>query len=169
MLVNFTDSIHQGKPLVLTERLEAPLVFPDLVLRAVAVVARAQKAGSDLWLELNAQAVAELQCDRCLQALALPLAASSRERLRYVSGHSGLDLIDEAGADLYVFGDAPVDLLPLVRQALYLALPDQALCQSDCQGLCPTCGADRNRQGCPHQWPGGPVDPRLAALAELNL
>ena len=35
-----------------------------------------------------------------------------------------------------------VDLEPLLRDAVVLALPFQPLCQDDCPGLCAECGAD---------------------------
>jgi uncharacterized metal-binding protein YceD (DUF177 family) len=35
-----------------------------------------------------------------------------------------------------------------LRQNLVPALPIQPLCQADCAGLCPTCGANRNTASC---------------------
>ena len=37
--------------------------------------------------------------------------------------------------------DDLVDLEPLLRDAVVLALPFQPLCQDDCPGLCVECGA----------------------------
>ena len=52
-----------------------------------------------------------------------------------------------------VEGDVPagaqtLDATEEVRQALHLALPDHARCRSDCKGLCPKCGANRNERSC---------------------
>ena len=52
-----------------------------------------------------------------------------------------------------VEGDVPagaqtLDATEEVRQALVLALPDHARCRSDCKGLCPECGANRNETLC---------------------
>lgn len=44
----------------------------------------------------------------------------------------------------------PMDLNDEVRQAIALAQPMKALCRPDCQGLCPTCRADRNKKDCGH-------------------
>ncbi len=55
-----------------------------------------------------------------------------------------------------------LDLEPIVHDACILELPLAPLCQPGCLGLCPTCGADRNREPCTC----APVsDPRWAGLA----
>ncbi len=43
-----------------------------------------------------------------------------------------------------------VDLAPMLREQMILAIPVQPLCREDCQGLCPRCGQERNRRarGC---------------------
>lgn len=44
--------------------------------------------------------------------------------------------------------DDRLDLLPIVRDALGLAMPLRPLCKADCQGLCPVCGTDLNSDPC---------------------
>ena len=41
-----------------------------------------------------------------------------------------------------------LDLLPMVRDAIHLAVPIAPRCRSDCRGLCPVCGADLNSGPC---------------------
>lgn len=41
-----------------------------------------------------------------------------------------------------------LDLAPVVREELILAVPLFPLCREDCAGLCPECGADLNRGPC---------------------
>ena len=55
-----------------------------------------------------------------------------------------------------------IDLTEVVRQHLVLALPIAPRCSSDCRGLCPRCGADRNAGTCGCDTEG--IDPRLQAL-----
>jgi len=59
-----------------------------------------------------------------------------------------------------------LDLEPMARDAVLLELPLAPLCSPECQGLCPTCGADRNQGdcGCAPQ----KVDDRWAALDALR-
>ena len=59
-----------------------------------------------------------------------------------------------------------VDLEPLLRDAVVLALPFQPLCQDDCPGLCPECGARLADD--PDHGHDAPVDPRWAALSALT-
>ncbi len=61
-----------------------------------------------------------------------------------------------------------LDLAPALRDAITLVVPQQPLCTQDCQGLCPTCGADRNTVDCGHGDEDVP-DPRWSALADLDL
>jgi uncharacterized protein len=68
--------------------------------------------------------------------------------------------------DIYPLGADRLDLEPLVRDAIYLELPQAPLCAADCQGLCPECGADRNTVDCGHAV--DVMDPRWAALRELG-
>jgi DUF177 domain-containing protein len=68
--------------------------------------------------------------------------------------------------DIYPLGADRLDLEPLVRDAIYLELPQAPLCKADCQGLCPECGADRNTVDCGHAVDA--IDPRWAALRELK-
>ncbi len=58
-----------------------------------------------------------------------------------------------------------VDTRDFVVEQVVLNLPTRALCRKDCAGLCPTCGADRNRVACGCE-PAG--DPRWGALAALR-
>jgi uncharacterized protein len=69
--------------------------------------------------------------------------------------------------ETYPLGHEEIDLDPLIREALLLALPLAPLCQAGCRGICPTCGADLNEGpcGCP---PAG-RDARWAALDDLHL
>jgi uncharacterized protein len=41
-----------------------------------------------------------------------------------------------------------IDLEPVVRDEVGLALPLVPLCREDCLGLCPTCGTDLNTAPC---------------------
>lgn len=48
---------------------------------------------------------------------------------------------------------SPVDLTEEVRESIILAFPSYPVCRPACRGLCPRCGANRNRKrcGCPEQ------------------
>lgn len=74
--------------------------------------------------------------------------------------------LDEIDAE--PFDGKTIDLDPVVREQVLLALPVSVVCKEDCKGLCPTCGADRNVQDCGHG-KVKEVDARLAKLKDIKL
>jgi len=70
-------------------------------------------------------------------------------------------------ADQVPYSGKELDLAPIVREQLLLALPMDALCAEDCKGLCQVCGANLNEAacGCDRHVP----DPRWAALKNIKL
>lgn len=48
----------------------------------------------------------------------------------------------------YPLQDSRLDLEPVVRDAILLAIPLRMLCRPDCQGCCPHCGAQLNHTSC---------------------
>lgn len=77
----------------------------------------------------------------------------------------GLQL-DEDDLDLYGYEGEKLDLEPLLREQLILAVPFAPLCRESCKGLCPQCGSDRNLETCTCE---PPIDPRLATLRDIKL
>lgn len=73
--------------------------------------------------------------------------------------------LDDAEQD--VFNGKEIDLDPIVREQLLLALPMSALCKEDCKGLCPQCGQNLNEKQCGCEV--RPSDPRWAALKNIKL
>lgn len=69
--------------------------------------------------------------------------------------------------DLSFYEGDQVDLSPLVREQIILALPTRPLCRDDCKGLCASCGVNLNTQACSCTVSGG--DPRLAVLRTLKV
>jgi uncharacterized protein len=101
------------------------------------------------------------ECARCLTEVTQPVEANLRELYAYPG--SATDETTDTDELPRVIDDL-IDLLPLVRDEITLALPLVPLCRPDCQGLCPECGerfADLE-QGHSHEI----LDPRWAALAE---
>jgi uncharacterized protein len=60
-----------------------------------------------------------------------------------------------------------IDLDPIVREQLLLELPEYPVCDEQCKGLCPACGANLNDRecGCDRHVP----DPRWAGLKNVKL
>ena len=74
----------------------------------------------------------------------------------------------ELGADdldLDFYTNDQLDLTRIVETETSLALPMKSLCRSDCRGLCPVCGVNRNAVPC--ACAPRPPDPRLAVLRDF--
>ncbi|WP_373045250.1 YceD family protein [Vulgatibacter sp.] len=70
-------------------------------------------------------------------------------------------------ADQVAYTGQELDLEPVVREQLLLALPMDALCTEDCKGLCQVCGGNLNESvcSCDRHVP----DPRWAGLKDIKL
>ena len=70
-------------------------------------------------------------------------------------------------ADLDTYHGKTIDLDPIVREQVLLALPMHAVCREDCRGLCGMCGQNLNEAACGCE--SRRVDPRLAVLKDIKL
>jgi uncharacterized protein len=110
----------------------------------------------------------ELACSRCLEPFRWPVDSSFD--LRYeprpaVATDHEREVHDDDLSTAY-YDDDTIDLGQLMREQFYLSIPMKPLCTDACKGLCPQCGANRNRGtcGCTTEW----QDPRLVALKGLR-
>ncbi len=71
---------------------------------------------------------------------------------------------DEDGDEYPLDAEGSLDVNQMVRDAIGVEMPFSPLCRSDCLGLCPFCGGDRNLGECAGH---DEVDPRFAVLSEL--
>ena len=110
----------------------------------------------------TARAALEGECARCLEPISDEIEVRFQEL--FVYDDQGVDPDEEL--EVSTLQDDLVDLEPLLRDAVVLALPFQPLCQDDCPGLCAECGARLADD--PDHTHGEPVDPRWAALATLT-
>lgn len=125
------------------------------------------------------------ECARCLGPLDTTVTAGFQELYLYSDGrphgkhdkfdrqdrhdkHHGHDQDEAAEPDdeeRYLDGDF-LDLEPMIRDAVVLALPMSPLCREDCQGLCVECGVPLAEAG-PEHGHEGAIDPRWANLKQL--
>jgi uncharacterized protein len=98
------------------------------------------------------------ECARCLEPLTSSIEVDFQELYVYSDTRSGESAEED---ERRLEGDF-IDLQPVVRDAMVLALPLSPLCQDDCPGLCPECGVRLADAGPDHHHDA--VDPRWAAL-----
>lgn len=101
-----------------------------------------------------------LECARCLKEFSSDVTLWVCE-LFAGPGHEASDDLD-----VYQVENTEIDLEPMVRDAVTLALPLNPLCREDCAGLCASCGTDLNEGACDCK--DDTPDPRWAALSDLR-
>ena len=113
----------------------------------------------------SATAALEGECARCLEQIDDKVDVTFQELFVYddQSRSSADDELDDEASRLE--GDL-LDLEPLLRDAVVLALPFQPLCEDDCPGLCVECGARLADD--PDHAHEAAIDPRWAGLVELR-
>jgi uncharacterized protein len=74
--------------------------------------------------------------------------------------------LDEDESEIAFFQGEGLFLTDVLKEQILLALPMKVICQSDCRGLCPNCGANLNHEECRCETHA--TDPRLAPLARLK-
>jgi len=105
--------------------------------------------GTDVELDIRLEAVLEGvlitgtarapltgECARCLDPLTSSIEVEFQELYVYDDTRSG----ENAGDDERRLEGDLIDLEPVVRDAMVLALPLSPLCRDDCPGLCSVCG-----------------------------
>jgi uncharacterized protein len=132
--------------------------------------------GADLSLDLSLQSVSEGvlvsgtvtgpiegECGRCLRPISDSLSVTIQELYAYENSTTDETTDeDEVGR---MQGDL-IDLEPVLRDAVVLALPTNPVCRDDCPGLCPECGAYLDELPADHSHEQ--VDPRWAGLSKLT-
>ncbi|HEX3931436.1 MAG TPA: DUF177 domain-containing protein [Nocardioides sp.] len=133
--------VPEGSPVELDLRLEA-------VMEGVLVTGAARAALTG-------------ECARCLE----PISDDVEVRFQELFVYDDQDVDPDEELEVSKLQDDLVDLEPLLRDAVVLALPFQPLCSEDCPGLCTECGARLADD--PDHGHDEPVDPRWAALSTL--
>lgn len=106
----------------------------------------AYQEGEDYLLNGVVRSDLTLTCDRCLGPASYSFEGKFDVRL--VSEiRPDLDA-DEDDILVWPLHQQELDLSGVIAQTVYLEIPQKVLCREDCRGLCPSCGADLNRQPC---------------------
>jgi uncharacterized protein len=122
-------------------------------LGTVQVRARLDSTDHSVYVLGEVQALAKLQCVRCLEGLSYPVHSSFEMTVVPEESKTGglpgeWHELDEKELEEYLYSGDIIDLTDVVREHLFLSLPTYPLCRPDCRGLCPQCGADLNRMSC---------------------
>jgi uncharacterized protein len=156
----FAHDYSEGELVLVEDRLrlvQAPRISGDI-----------RRDGQRAHVRGRVTARVQVECDRCLKPIELPVDSSFK--LEYVTqadyqAQQAVELTED-DLDLTVFDGEVIDIDELVNEEILLAVPDHILCQDNCKGICPRCGADRNSENCGCET--AEVDPRWAGLQEIE-
>jgi len=139
----------------------------DLAIEMVGV-----PAGSPIDLEIRLESVMEGvlatgvargalvgECARCLGPVEDDIEVTLQELFVYPESAAGEDEAARLDGEM-------LDLEPVLRDAVVLALPFRPVCRPDCPGLCSECGITLAEH--PGHTHGDDVDPRWVALVGLQ-
>ncbi len=130
----------------------------------VALDVRLESVVEGVLVSGTARAPVAGECARCLDPLADRVEVELIELFAYP------DTATEESTDpdeVSRVVDDLVDLEPVIRDAVLLALPLAPLCRDNCPGLCPECGGKRAELGAEHRHET--MDPRWAALKRFSI
>jgi uncharacterized protein len=163
MIIRVSELEEQGLRIDDVAALAPALSDPAWQLERADLLVEAD--GSDVFVRGAVAATVPQTCSRCLETF--PARIDVPIDVRLVPKPPAGDSVELGADDLDVdfYADDQLDLGHVVETETTLALPMKALCRTDCRGLCPVCGANRNvvSCSCPTRLP----DPRLAALRDL--
>ena len=118
-----------------------------------------ESVGDGVLVKGTADVLLEAECSRCLTVFPMPTQAEFQELFVYPEHQTEYE-----AEDVSLIHEETIDLADLVRDSIILVQPLIPLCQPDCLGLCPSCGAELNTD--PEHGHDDTVDSRWLGLAE---
>ena len=123
--------------------------------REIAIKGTMSKRDERVTIDAQVQSIAELECSRCTEPVAISVEAPMHIEL--IPPHLAIDGIEDEDEDEVHIYDAFVtptfDIVQDVRDALGVSLPMKVLCKTKCRGLCPNCGTNWNKATCDCEQP----------------
>jgi uncharacterized protein len=141
LVIDVGSVLFAGRPMALDEHVEVPPFSSVTFPQPAHVRLDLRRVDRGLDVSGTIDAVAEGQCDRCLDDVVVPITVDVEERFDPPSGTS-----DPFGENNVLSG-TNLDVSDLARQLVTSALPLILACGEDCRGLCDTCGRSKNPGG----------------------
>jgi uncharacterized protein len=134
------------------------------VAEPVRVRGRLQAAGvGRFYWTASLRTVVGRICRRCLTPVTVPVAVDIGALFSQES-----DAEDDPNTYVVAPDARLIDVRPVVREELILAVPEYVVCRDDCRGLCPRCGQDLNAGACRCPPAPPPLDGRWQGLVALR-
>jgi uncharacterized protein len=113
---------------------------------------------------------ADMTCSRCVEPY--PFASNSTFHVRFrprpeaSEENEEVEITESEELDVEFYADRRVPLKDLALEQVQLSIPMKPLCDENCLGLCPTCGANRTREACSCE--ASITDERWGALRDIR-
>ncbi len=164
MRINVSE-VMNGKTVSIPVDVEMALDFETITDHSiehagpVSVKGRVYRVEDEILVDAVYSVDVKFSCDRCL-----------KDVTKTIEGRITRDILEENyqeddQGDMQILIDHELDLLVIVKEDLLLNMPMQILCDPECQGLCPVCGADLNTDPC--DCDNEKIDPRLEGLKDF--
>ncbi|NBI29581.1 YceD family protein [Chengkuizengella marina] len=165
IMINLRDLVTKKDPIVIQQSLSvADLIsnhkeILDITPLEVDLQVKMDFEVARVWGICNGQI--RYVCSRCLKEYNKTLQINIQEAL---TQNSEIAKSDPEESIQLVTSDE-VDIEPYIRESFLLELPYAPICEETCEGLCPTCGINKNESSCTCKQ--DQIDPRLAKLKDF--
>lgn len=170
MLINVSSlkrALGERRKLHLEKELSPLDIKGDVVdfIQPVKVSLEITNAGSYFEVKGEINTVVKLNCGRCLESYDHEITTELKENY-YSAEIQRIPSTDDENEEEYIpFSGDYINIETEVSSSIQLALPMGQICNEQCRGLCPKCGANLNKEEC--SCDNDDVDPRLAVLQDL--
>lgn len=127
------------------------------------------RSGAEIFFQGSFAAQFAGRCSRCLEEY--PFRIDKEFDLVLTPDPSASGKADgelsRSDLGLSTYSSEEINLAPLIKEQVLLALPTRPLCQESCRGLCGSCGANLNMESCGCF--SSTADPRMALFRTLKL
>lgn len=159
----------ENEVLALPEAVDEVFRNKDLVVRepfTIHYVVDREKDSEDVHASVDVKGEIETFCARCLETMTHAMDLHLETDYMPASPEMSKNLEEERVSSETGYYRRSIRLGDYIASEMVLALPLRFICDEQCKGLCPDCGANLNREEC--RCEKKPGDPRLQKLAELK-
>jgi uncharacterized protein len=127
------------------------------------------RSGQEIFFKGSFGGTLEGTCSRCLRNYSFSLGKDFDFVLSSDPSEQGgkVGELDREDLGLSYYSTEEIDLAPLIKEQVMLALPTRPLCHENCRGLCSSCGIDLNQETCACS--SSAADPRMAIFRTLKV
>jgi uncharacterized protein len=110
----------------------------------------AELVGEEIRIRGHLATRLESTCDRCLGAVEIPVSCDFDLFYRPMQSLAGEEEVEVPTAELEVgfYSGDGIELADVATEQVILFVPMKVVCSTECRGLCPVCGVNRNLTHC---------------------